>query len=151
MRYIYVSFLLIIFSFTVLASENSPMLSCQTDTIEKSSAVLDVDVVGTSKLRVSHSGGKFVCDLKLKRRLDQRRATSSSIKLVFEQMRCTQESASFVYEDLLERLVLMIDFVDPAKSTAKLQWVRSRQPEVCIFKKLNMRDVERFLQRKAKS
>ncbi len=150
MRFFCLLCILTIFGFPAQGSENSPMLSCQTDTIESSSAVLDVDVIGLSKLRVSNSGGKFVCDLKLKRTLDQRRSTSSSIKFVFEQIRCTRDSASFVYKDLLEKLTLVIGFVDPARSTARLQWVRSRQPDVCTLKKMNMRDVERFLRRKSR-
>lgn len=140
MKQVVVLFIMFILS-TKAFSENTQILKCKVSNPEWNSVFI-LDAVGTGFLKFKKNGNNtsYTCGLKVDYINDGQRAISPNITLEFIRGACDPELET-LEQELFDRYTLIVDLTKKDKPEGRVQWLRKKQPDLCIVEKMSMFDI----------
>ncbi len=135
----WIAFILLLSSIAV--AENTQILKCKaTNQGWTSLFTLDAVGIGFVKFQKLDSNQSFNCKLNVNYINDGQRSVSPNITIEFNRKECDPDLNS-LEEEIFDRFTLIVDITQKEKPIGRIQWLKRRQPDICVIEKFSLFDI----------
>lgn len=121
--------------------QSTQILKCRVSNSDwNATFVLDAVGSGSVEFKKSGNSGGYVCSLKVDSLIDGQNSISPNIRIEFTRGSCRPRLES-LEKELFSHFTIIVDLSRKNSPEGRVQWLRRKQPDICIIEKLSLFDL----------